>query len=189
MLGWFFAHVFPLGILLVAGCSPLVEAEFPDIVVTRPGVQVSAAPSSAVSSVTFSFSFDSTKLGANNKNLKAQSQITAVKLHKLELTATSGISNFPPLQTLHILAYVPLKSSSSESMRQVEIADYVGSGNASAGATFTVPLPEPVNLLALVRPSSSEQNKIAVVVNLGGQMPTVSWQIDVSMSLSVELRE
>jgi hypothetical protein len=188
MLGWICARIVPLGFLLAAGCSAIVEAEFPDIEVTRPGIQVPSAPSSSQSSVTFSFSFDSTKLGANT-NLEAQSRIVAVKLHQLQLKATRGISNFPPLQTLHILAYVPLKSSSTESMRQVEIADYVGSGAAKVGSTFTVPLPEPVDLLPLVRPSSLESRKIVVVVNLGGQMPSESWEVDVSMSISVKIQE
>ena len=187
MSGWIRARSFPLGLLLVAGCTPLVTADFPDIVVTLPGIEVPPPPSSAPSSVAFTFSFNSAKLGANT-NLQAQSQIVAVKLHRLVLTAVSGVSDLSFIQTLHALAFVPIKNSST-TMRQVEIADYVRSGDASVGATFVVPLPEPVDLLPLMRPSKSEQNKIDVVVNLGGQIPSVIWQVDVSMSISVELRE
>ena len=169
----------------MAGCTPLVTADFPDIVVTLPGIQV--PPPSSPSAAAFTFSFNSAKLGANT-NLQAQSQIVAVKLHSLVLTATGGVSDLSFIRTLHALAFVPLRNSST-TMRQVEIADYVRSGDTPVGSTLTVPLPEPVDLLPLMRPSKSEQSKIEVVVNLGGQMPSVVWQVDVSMSISVELRE
>jgi hypothetical protein len=57
------------------------------------------------------------------------------------------------------------------------------------GANFSVPLPEPVDILPLLQPSSSDQRKIVVVVSLGGQLPTQQWTLDVSMAISVELRE
>jgi hypothetical protein len=186
--GLFRGHVFRLGLLLLAaGCEPLVEADFSDIEVTRPNVSVPAAPAFGLSSVPFTFSFDSTKLGANT-NLEAQSRIVAVKLHGLDLTSKGGAMDWSFIQTLHALAFVPLKNSTSQSMRQVEIADYVGSGAALVGSTFVVPLPEPVDLLPLLQPSLSEQRKINVVVNLGGHMPTTGWTVDVSMSISAKLR-
>jgi hypothetical protein len=43
--------------------------------------------------------------------------------------------------------------------------------------------------LPLVRPSSLESRKIVVVVNLGGQMPSESWEVDASMSISVKIQE
>jgi hypothetical protein len=71
----------------------------------------------------------------------------------------------------------------------VEVADYERRGDQPVGATFSVPLPEPVNILPLLQPSSSDQRKIVVVVNLGGQLPNQSWTTDISMSLSVELKQ
>jgi len=57
------------------------------------------------------------------------------------------------------------------------------------GATFDVPIPEPVDLLPLLRPSSTEPNQILVIVNLGGVLPTTDWTADISMSLSIEIRQ
>jgi len=180
-----------LGLLVLQiGCAPLVEADFSDVEVTRPDVPVPAAPISAPSSVTFTFSFDSTKLGAN-PSLAAQSQVAEVKLHRLDLTAKGGVVDWSFIQTFHALAFVPMRnvSSPTATVRQVEIADYVRNGAVLSGTTFSVPLPEPVDLLPLVRPRSSEYRKIIVVANLGGQMPAVDWTVDVLMSISVKLKE
>jgi hypothetical protein len=188
----FHISLFLLGLLLTASCSPIVDAKFSDIQVTRPDISVPAAPTSSLSSMTFSFSFDSTKLGAN-ANLEAQSQIAQVDLNRLELTAKGGVTDLSFIRTLHAFAFVPIKTSSSQptsqSTRQVEIADYVRRDEQSVGATFSVPLPEPVNILPLVQPSISDQRKIVVVVNLGGQLPSQSWTLDVLMSIAVEFRE
>jgi hypothetical protein len=182
------ACLVPLCLLLAGGCSPVVEAKFSDIEVTRPDIPVPGAGTSGLSSVMFSFSFDSTKLGANS-NFEAQSGIASAKLHKLELTVTEGITDLSFIRTLHAFAFVPLAKTNSQSTRQVEIADYERTGDGPVGATFSVPLPEPVDILPLLQPSSSDQRKIVVVVNLGGQLPSQNWTTDVSMSISVELRE
>jgi hypothetical protein len=182
------AFILPLGLLLVAGCAPIVEADFSDIEVTRPDIPVPATGASGPSSVMFTFSFDSTKLGANS-NLEAQSRIVAVKLHKLDLIAKGGVADLSFIRTLHAFAFVPLAKTTSQSTRQVEIADYVRRGDEPLGASFSVPLPEPVDILPLLQPSSSEQRKIVVVVNLGGQLPNQNWTTDISMSISVEIRE
>ncbi len=182
------ARLVALGLLLPAGCAPIVEASFSDIEVTRPDVPVPAGGISGLSSVMFSFSFDSTKLGANS-NLEAQSRIVAVKLERLELTAKGVVTDLSFIRTLHAVAFVPLAKTSSQSTRQVEIADYLRRGDEPEGATFSVPLPQPVDIMPLLKPSSAEQRKIVVVVNLGGQLPNQSWTTDVSMSISVEIRE
>jgi len=176
-----------LGLLLSAGCSPIVEASFSDVEVTRPDIAVPAAMTTGSSSVLFSFSFDSTKLGANS-NLAAQNQIVAVKLHRLDLTAKGAVTDLSFIQTLHAFAFVPLAKANSQSTHQVEIADYVRESDASVGATFSVPLPGPVDILPLLQPSSADQRKIVVVVSLGGQLPTQIWTTDVSMSISIELK-
>jgi hypothetical protein len=174
---------------LFAGCSPIVDAQFSDIVVTRPDIKILAAPTASLSSVTFSFSLDSTTLGANS-NPNAQRGIASVGLHRLALTAKKGISDLSFIETLHALACVPIdKSSTTTSARQVEIADYVRSVGPPVGATFDVPIPESVDLLPLLRPSSTEPRRIVVIVNLGGAAPTVDWWVDISMSLSIELRQ
>jgi hypothetical protein len=175
-------------LLALAGCSPMIEAEFSDIEIQRPDIQVGAAPSTGNSSVTFSFTFDSSKLGATT-NVKAQSLMTAVKLRKLSLTAKSGVTDLSFIRTLHVLAYVPLSKSTSQASQQVEIADYERRVDETVGTVFSVPLPEPVDIMPLLRPSSTDQRKIAVVVNIGGQLPAKSWTTDVSMSLSVELKQ
>jgi hypothetical protein len=177
-----------LGLLLLAACSPIVDASFSDIEVTRPDIPVPPAMIAGASSVMFSFSFDSTKLGAN-ANLTAQSQIVSVKLRSLELTAKGAVTDLSFIQTLHAFAFVPKAKTNFDSTQQVEIADYEQRGNQPAGATFSVPLPEPVDILPLLQPSVTDQRKIVVVVNLGGQLPSQSWTINVSMSLSIELKQ
>jgi hypothetical protein len=180
--------VFSLGLWLAAGCSPLVDAKFSDIEVTRPDVSILASPLTGPSSVTFSFSFDSTQLGAN-ANLAAQSQIVSVKLRRLTLTAKGAVTDLSFIHTLHAFAFVPMAKTTSQSTHQVEIADYVRRGDAPVGATFSVPLPEPVDILPLLQPGLADQRKITVVVNLAGQLPSQGWTTDISMSISVELRE
>ena len=81
-------------------------------------------------------------------------------------------------------------TTTKKTSRQVEIADYQRrDGAAVTGSTFVVPLPEPVDLLPLLRPSSTEAATIVVSVILGGQLPTVSWTTDVKMVLSVEVSQ
>jgi hypothetical protein len=174
--------------LPLGGCSPIVEAKFSDIEVTRPDIAVPGAGSSGLSSVMFSFSFDSTKLGAN-ANLEAQSGIASAKLHKVDLTAKGGVTDLSFIQTMHAFAFVPMAKTNSQSTRQVEIADYERHGSVPVGATFSVPLPEPVDILPLLQPSSADQRKIVVVVSLGGELPSQNWTTDVSMSISVELKQ
>jgi hypothetical protein len=89
------------------------------------------------------------------------------------------------------VAFVPLgKATPQTTSCQVEIADYEkGHGESDAGRTFEVPLPEPVDLLPLLRTSGTELTTIVVSVSLGGQLPTVGWTIDIGMALSVDLGE
>ena len=173
---------------LLAGCSPIVDGEFSDIEVTRPDITIPAVTTATQPAVTFSFSIDSTPLGAN-ANPEAQDGIVSVKLHRLALTAKSGVTDLSFIETLHALACVPISKTSTLSSRQVELADYEREFDLPAGKTFEVPIPEPVDLLPLLRPSSTEPRRILVIVNLGGALPTTQWQADVSMSLSIEIRQ
>jgi hypothetical protein len=182
-----------LGPLLLAGwaaaCSPIVDAKFDEVQVTGPDVSV--PPAAGLSSVTFTFTFDSSQLGAN-QSLEAQSGLVSVKLNQLSLTAKSGVSDLSFIRELRATALVPLKSSTSQdtkTVRQVEIADYVRRSDGQVGATFLVPLPEPVDILPLLKPSSTEWRRIVLVVNLAGQLPNQSWVTNVSMAVSVELRQ
>ena len=173
----------------MVGCSPVVDASFSYVEVTRLDIPVPGALSSASTTVNFQFTFASGQLGANTKP-EAQGRIKAVDLHRLSIKAKSGISDLSFIQTLHAVAYVPLnKSTNILTTRQVEIADFQRRDIPTAGTTFDVPLPEPVDLLPLLRPSSTEPAKVVVSVNLGGQMPTVNWTTDVSMVLSLEIHE
>ena len=176
----------------LAACSPIVEAQFPDVVVTRPDVSIPASPTPSLSSVTFSFEIISSKLGASTKP-EAQEGIVAVKLHRLALTSkTTAVSDLSFLQTLHAVACVPLKGSDPnrpQCSRHVEIADYARRSVHAVGPTFQVPIPEPVDLLPLLRPTSFELQKVIVTVNLGGELPTTQWIADISMSLAIELRQ
>ena len=180
-----------LALWLVA-CSPIVEAQFSDVVVTRPDIAIPPSPTSALSSVTFSFEINSSKLGASTKP-EVQDGIIAAKLHRLALTSkTTAVSDLSFLQTLHALACVALKvsdPSKSSCGRQVEIADYVRGSVSTVGPSFDVPIPEPIDLLPLLRPTSSELQRIYVIVNLGGELPTTEWQADISMSLAIEIRQ
>jgi hypothetical protein len=185
------ARVF--GLLLLswwaAGCSPIVDAKFDEVQVV--GADYSIPPASGLSSVLLRFNFDSSRLGAN-QNLEAQSNLVSVKLNQLSLVAKSGVSDLSFIRELRATALVPLKSSTSEdtkTVRQVEIADYVRRGDGQVGPTFLVPLPEPVDILPLLKPSSTEQSRIVLVVNLAGLMPNQSWVTNVSMAVSVELRQ
>jgi hypothetical protein len=178
-----------IGIGVAVGCSPVVDASFSEVEVTRLDIPVPGAPANAPTTVNFQFTFASGQLGANTKP-DAQSRIKAVDLYRLEIKAKSGITDLSFIQTLHAVAFVPLsKSTNIITTRQVEIADYQRRNTTTAGKVFEVPLPEPVDLLPLLRPSSSEPAKVVVSVNLGGQMPTVNWTTDVSMALSVEIHE
>jgi hypothetical protein len=176
--------------LCLVGCAPIVEAEFDRIEVSRPDILIPGAPSASVSSVTFSFTFESGSLGATWKP-DSQDNITEVNLNRLAFTAKSGLSDVSFIATLHALACVPINSTSTLSSRQVEIADYVRQPSTASppSTTFEVPLPEPVNLLPLLRPVKSEPKKILLIVNLGGPLPTTDWRADVDMSLSVKFRQ
>jgi hypothetical protein len=182
-------RVFLAGLVLsLAACAPIVEAQFPDVEVTRPDISIPPAPTAALSSVTFSFSLDSSKLGASSKPT-AQEGIVSVKLHRLALTAKTGILDLSFIQTLHALACVPTSKTSTLSARQVEIADYARVSQTATGATFEVPILEPVDLLPLLRPTAGEPRSILVIVNLGGELPTTEWKADISMSLAIEIRQ
>lgn len=173
----------------LGGCSPIVDAEFSDIEVTRPDITIPAAPTAVQSSVTFPFTIESGALGATT-NLDAQNRIVAAELHRLAFVAKGGITDLSFIQSLHALACIPVSKSSTRcSSHQAEIADYVRKGEVSPSPTFEVPVPDPVDLLPLLRPSKSEPRRILVVVNLGGVLPTVEWQADVMLSLSVHLRQ
>jgi hypothetical protein len=174
--------------LSLAACSPIVEAQFSDIEVTRPDISIPPAPTAASSSVTFSFSIDSSKLGASSKP-EVQQGIVSVKLHRLALTAKTGIADLSFVETLHALACVPTSKTSTLSARQVEIADYTRVARTPVSPTFEVPIPEPVDLLSLLRPTATEPRLILVIVNLGGELPTTEWQADISMSLAIEIRQ
>ena len=174
--------------MLFAGCAPIVDAQFPDIEVTRPNIAIPGAPAAAMPSVTFQFSLDSTTLGAS-ANPDTQDGIVSVKLRQLSLTAKSGIADLSFIETFHALACVPINKTSTLSSRQVEIAEYERVVDLPASATFNVPIPEPVDLLPLLRPSSTEPRRILVIANLGGKLPTSEWKADVSMTLSIEVRQ
>ena len=178
-----------IGVCLGVGCSPVVDATFSDVEVTRLDIPVPGAPTGAPTNVNFQFTFASGQLGANTKP-DAQSRIKAVDLHRLVIKAKSGITDLSFIQTLHAVAFVPLsKTTNIITTRQVEIADFQRRDATTVGKEFEVPLPEPVDLLPLLRPSSTEPAKVVVSVNLGGQMPTVNWTTDVSMVLSLEIHE
>jgi len=177
--------------LVFAGCSPVVDANFSEIEVDRLDIGVPAAPSAAATTVYFQFAFSSGQLGANT-NPDAQSRIRSVELQKLSITAKTGISDLSFIQTLHAVAFIPADKSSStyRTSKQVEIADYERrQDTTTVGKTFQVPLPEPVDLLPLLRPSKTEPAKVIVSVSLGGQLPTVGWTTDVAMVLSMAIQE
>lgn len=179
-----------LCLLPALACTPVVDAKFPQIEITRLDVAVPAAPSAQVTSVSFQFSFNSSQLGASSKATN-QSLIRSVELQQLSIAAKTGISDLSFIQSLRAVAFVPLdKTTTKKTSRQVEIADYQRRDDAAGtGSTFVVPLPEPVDLLPLLRPSSTEATTIVVSVILGGQLPTVSWTTDVKMVLSVEVSQ
>jgi hypothetical protein len=178
-----------LGCATLLGCSPVVDAKFSQIEVSRLDVPVPAAPSGALAVVDFQFYLSSGQLGASS-NPSNQSLIRSVELEQLALTAESGITDLSFIATLHAVAFVPLsKSTLQETSRQVEIADYKRGHDSGVGSTFDVPLPEPVDLLPLLRPSGTESSTIVVSMSLGGQLPTVSWTTNIGMALSVDVGE
>jgi hypothetical protein len=186
-----FRHLWLATSMLASACAPAVDATFSDVDVVRPNIQIPPAPTSAPTSVTFSFAMSSSQLGAT-ANPQAQDNIKSVNLHRLAFTAKGGISEMSFITNLHALACVPISKTSLEeghdaSSRQVEIADYVRTSTEAVGPTFEVPIPEPINLLPLLRPTKSEARSILVIVNLGGQMPTVGWQVDAELSLSIAI--
>jgi hypothetical protein len=182
-------RAFLLGLaVLLAGCAPVVDGKFSDIEVTRPDISIPALTVATQPSVTFTFTIDSNPFGASS-NPEAQDGIVAVKLHRLALTAKSGITDLSFIESLHALACVPISKNTTQSVRQVELADYERRFDVPVGTTFEVPIAEPIDLLPLLRPSSTEPRRILVIVNLGGQLPTSEWKADVTMSLSLEIRQ
>jgi len=175
-------------LLVLGACAPIAEARFSDIEVHRPDISIPPASSSAPSSVTFAFAVNSSKLGASAKP-EIQDGIVSARVHRLALSARTGITDLSFVQTLHALACLPIKEDSNRCSRQIEIADYVRTSAATSGPTFEVPMPEPVEILPLLRPTSAEQRSILVIVNLGGELPTVPWTADADLSLSIEIRQ
>jgi hypothetical protein len=174
--------------LVLWGCSPIVDAEFTDIEVIRPDIQIPAAPAALRSSVTFSFIVQSSALGASTKP-DVQDRILSAELRGLALEAKDGIADLSFIQSMHALACVPLTTNSLKSSRQVEIADYVRQGEAAPSPRFEVPIPDPVDLLPLLRPSKTEPRRILVIVDLGGTLPTTEWHADVTLSLAVHIHQ
>jgi hypothetical protein len=169
---------------MLSGCSPVVDVEFSEVEVSRPDIVIPPVPPIGLSTVTFSFAVNSSSMGASS-NPAAQESIAELNLHRLAFTARSGITDLSFIETLHAIACVPTSKSTTKSSRQVEIADYRRTEDIPAGATFDVPLPEPVDLLPLLRPTKSEPRLIVVIVNLGGALPTSEWRADALMSLSL----
>jgi hypothetical protein len=118
-----------------------------------------------------------------------QDRILSAELRRLVLVAKDGIADLSFIQSLHALACVPVTTNSLKSSRQVEIADYVRQGEVSPSPRFEVPIPDPVDLLPLLRPSKSEPRRILVIVDLGGAMPTTEWHADVILSLAVHIHQ
>ena len=175
-------------VVLLTGCAPLVDGKFSDIEVTRPDIFVPPLTTATQPSVTFTFTIDSSPFGAS-ANPDVQDGIVAVKLHRMALTAKSGITDVSFIQSLHALGCIPIGKNTTQSVRQVELADYQREFELPPSKTFEVPIPEPVDILPLLRPTSTEPRRILVIVNLGGQLPTSEWKADVSLSLSLEIRQ
>jgi hypothetical protein len=121
-----------------------------------------------------------------------QNGIESANLRQLTIAAKSGVQDLSFIQTLHLWAYVPLAKPPAPpptTDHQVEIADFQRRDHTAIGATFSVPLPAPVDLLPLLRITDAEQYRIVVVTNIGGEMPAAEWKLDVTMSLSFEIRQ
>lgn len=178
-------------LLVLAGCSPIVDAEFSSVEVRRSDIPVAATPVSGVSAVTFSFTMNSGSLGANT-NLAAQGQIRSIWLREMSLVAKDDangrFTDISFIHTLRAVAYVPLKGTLQAPGGEVlEIASYERIHQGSMGAVLTIPPPAPVDLRPLLRPKSTDQTKIVLVANLTGDLPTSAWKVDISMLLSMEV--
>ena len=78
--------------LSLAACSPIVEAQFSDIEVTQhEHLHPARADGGPFLGDLRGFSIDSSRLGASSKP-EVQQGIVAVKLHRLVLTAKTGIA-------------------------------------------------------------------------------------------------
>lgn len=173
-------------VALFGACSPIVDAEFSEVEVTCPGIQIPAAPSAGKATVNFTFSLNSKNLGANT-NLAAQNQIDAIELRESSITA--DFTNLAFIDTLHAVAFVPIKGSNKTPGGPViEIADYVHRPGKSVGKVLTLPPPAPVDVRPLLRPDANQQAVIVVVVNLTGDLPTTTWTAEVDMLLSMRVQ-
>jgi hypothetical protein len=178
---------------LLVGCSPIAEAEFSNIEVMYPDLDVppylTGLNPTGPPRVMFSFLLDSSKLGASAVPAN-QKRITSTRLLELNLVAKKGVTDLSFLRTVHIVAGLPpSKSLPTAPTPQIEIADYERTGDAIKGATFPLPLPEPVDITPLLKPSKSDQRKIIVTLNVGGELPSTAWRADVLMVLAAEFKD
>ena len=178
---------------LLFGCSPVAEADFSEIEVLYPDLEVppylAGLNPSGSPNVMFSFLLDSSKLGASARP-ENQKRITSTKLVGLSLLAKHGVTDLSFLHSVHIVAGLPpSKASPSAPTPQVEIADYERVGNPEVGGVFPLPLPEPVDITPLLKPSQNDQRKIVVTLNVGGDLPGQGWRADVLMLLSASFKD
>jgi hypothetical protein len=182
-----------LFLALLVGCAPIAEAEFSEIEVRYPDLEVppylTGLYPTGTPNVTFSFLLDSSKLGASAR-VENQNRITSTKLLGMTLLAKQGVTDLSFLRSVHIVAGLPpSKTHPTAPTPQVEIADYERVGEAPQGGAFPLPLPEPVDITPLLKPSQSDQRKIQVTLNVGGDLPAQGWRADVLMVLSAAFKD
>lgn len=178
---------------LWVACSPNIDAEFPEVEVTYPNLEAPAyiaIPNvPADPQITLSFELDSRNIGASALPAN-QKRFQAATIYQVTLTATSGVSDLSFIRKLRIVAELPASNQvPTAPTPKIEIGYYERQGDAPIGPVFTFPLPVPVDILPLIRPSQSDQRKIIVTITAGGTLPNVGWTADVVMRLSARFKD
>jgi hypothetical protein len=183
----------PLLLALLVACAPSIDAEFPEVEVTYPNLQAPAyIPIPNVPTdpqITLSFELDSRNIGASALPVN-QNRFQSAVIYQVTLTATSGVSDLSFIRKLQIVAELPASNQAPTAPTpKIEIGNYERQGEAPIGPVFNFPLPVPVDILPLLRPSQSDQRKIIVTIIAGGTLPNVGWTADVVMRLSAHFKE
>jgi hypothetical protein len=159
--------------LLSAGCALEVEGELRDVEVTQHDLLVPAAPIEADDHppvVMVQYAQSPPRLGL------PQDALTEVRVLGLAVTVKSGVADLSFINT----ARVTLQTDDGS---PIEIGSYERIDNAEIGPTLLL-LPYPPTDVT----EAWRAPQLVLTVQVGGQLPTVSWTADVSIRFGAKIR-
>jgi hypothetical protein len=180
-----------LGLLaLCLGCTASVDADLPLVEVTFPNQSLPGGlPVAGETSATFSLRFSSTSIGASTST-SSQKRIEKADAQALTIRATSVVTDFNFLRHLRMVATLPSPTLASSGVPPaVELVDYTRPSDAAIGTELVIPIDPPVSILPLLRPKEASQRKIILNFEIAGQLPSTSWNADVTFAVSASLTQ